>query len=297
MRTASSSPIEAPAAWSRCLAGSSSGTMPRGSPPPSPKGTGRWRRAAASSRGRRSGSATWTSRRSATTGTTTASPMGSVVRAPLPMGHRQDADVRRANGARLGGLRRGEPVVRPCPVRGSEARPDLPHPGLPLDARATAPQGDGPRGAHPALLAHPVRRADLPGTLPVGMRNHLARDAGRRRRGVPGPSVGRELPPVRPRARRRPRRHPRAPGRGGRQAGADPVLPRRRGRAGDPGGGRDRSGEAPAHAGGEVRGGRKLLLRVDRLEPSKNILAGSWRSSSSCRSIRSGAARSCSSLS
>ena len=45
----------------------------------------------------------------------------------------------------------------------------------------------------------------------------------------------------------------------------------------------------------KIRGGRKLLLRVDRLEPSKNILRGSSRSSSSCNGIPSGATASCSS--
>ena len=219
-----------------------------------------------------------------------------LVRAPLPLGHRADPDVRREDRARLGGLHRGQPRLRPRAGGRGEARPDLPDPGLsPHDGAADVARAR-PRGADPPLLAHPVRREDVP---PHAARRDAAEDPARHaRRGrgrLPGSAVGRELPPVRPGARGRARRHPGPSRRGGRPPRADPVLPGGRRRAGDPGGGRERPGQAAADPGGEDPAvvGSSCSASTGS-SPRRTSSAASSRSSSSSSGIRNGEGRSCS---
>ena len=136
---------------------------------------------------------------------------------------------------------------------------------------ARAPSGR----AHRPLHAHAVRRRDVPPHPPgAHARRDPARDGGRRRGRVPGPAVGRELPPVgagtarMPRPARRTLRDRRS---SGHCRAAFPVA-------------------VSAHSIRETatrpeikqvrqelkewKGDAALLLRVDRLEPSKNILRG-----------------------
>ena len=174
----------------------------------------------------------------------------------------------------MGRLRRGEPGVRA--VLAAEAKQDPVfliqdyHLTLvPRMLRELVPEARILHFSHTPFAGRTYLRT-LPGRDALG---DAPRDARRRRRRVPGPSVGRELPPVRARAGGRPRRHPRAPRRGRRPRGAGPLVPRRGRRVRDPG------GAASDRASGLRTRSRRsaatpLLLRVDRLEPSKNILRG-----------------------
>ncbi len=276
-RTASSSPIEGPGASSPCSAASSSGTTPRGSPPPSPRATGRWRRGVASSEGAAqrvryvdipeerydgyyngiANGILWFAHHY----------LWDIARTPT-FDERTEhdwADYVEANRA----------FARALAVE-AKHDPDLPDPGLPPHARAADAAGDGPGGAHPPLLAHAVRRADLPPDAPG---RHAAVDPARAcsaptssgSRAVSGARTS-SCPPASSRtststsARIAPRWTAAQV-----QIRSFPVAV-----------GAQEIQEAAATDRAKrlrtqvekIRGGRKLLLRVDRLEPSKNILRG-----------------------
>ena len=184
-------------------------------------------------------------------------------------------DLRRRDDGRLGRLRDREPHVRRGPGRPAPRCGD-PGPGLPpRDGPADGARAPPGRGDL-ALLAHAVRRPHVPADpAHADARGAPARDARGGRLRVPVGRLGRQLPDVVPHAAGRPRR-PAAPARPLRGTGdARPRLS-------DLGGGRPAAGgrrHSRESAGARLdlerwRGDAKLLLRVDRLELTKNILRG-----------------------
>ena len=153
----------------------------------------------------------------------------------------------------------------------------------------------GPEREDRPLLPHAVRRSHLPAD-PARRDAHGARSrhGGGRRPRVPVEAVGRKLPAVGSRAAEDCTSTPRRDRIGGRRArwrrcasfpvavSAQPIREAA---------GADRAPSAPRARSRAIRGDRKLLLRVDRMEPSKNILRGFLAFGLLLRRIRNGAAR------
>ena len=200
-----------------------------------------------------------------------------VAPAPLPVRPRVPAGVGPRHAGDLGGLPRGQPADRRGARPRARAPARLPRAGLsPVDG-AGVPARAEPRRPDHALHAHAVCERELPATVAGGdARRPVARDARRRRARLPVAAVGRELP-----ASACATRFPTCGstcGASGSTSGTAPCLcgpircrstrPCSRSVAKTP------EVKAIRKEIGAWRGDAKLLLRVDRLELSKNIVRG-----------------------
>ena len=172
-----------------------------------------------------------------------------------PVGHGPRADLRRRDRDGLGVVHRDEPAVRAPARRRGRPRSRLSGAGLPPVPRAGDAARTGARREDRALLAHAVRRRDVPADPPGRhARQDRARHGRRRRDRLPVASVGRELPFVGSNAAGIPRAAGRAH-RAGRPPRSGPLVP----------GGRERSAAARngehGHRPRDPRGARGLARR------------------------------------
>ena len=190
-----------------------------------------------------------------------------VVLAPRHVRPRPPPALRHALSRRVGGVRRRQRRVRRRGrrrARGAERR--RARAGLPAELGARAAARAAPRPARRALHAHAVLRAPTTSACcPTTSRTRCAR----RSAPVP-PASTRSGGPTRTSSRRARGARPRAP-RSPTPFAAQPRPRRRRARRGC---GVARGARAAAGALADAVGDRLVVLRTDRIEPSKNIVRG-----------------------